>query len=375
MVETLTHIGVILAIIYCLGLAAFLPGVLRGLRRKKQIIDREALSVSIVVCARNEEEAIGKCIESLIAQDYPMDKMEVIVVDDRSTDATADIIKRYITQSPIVKILQITDTSTLYPGKVNALIQGIKNAKGEIVILTDADCRVPKKWVREYITWFDDDVGMVSSITALEPNKLFDEVHSLEMVQVLALGMAGINYGIPTSVIGNNLSIRKRTYEDVGGYENIPFSVTEDLALFQAVWKTKWKVRFKANADLTVLTDSTPNLRAWWRQKHRWVQGGKAVGLMGYIIVALGYIGIASIILVILSSNIKTIIIGIALKIIGDLLIILPTLTSIRQLRSLIFILPYQIYMTYFLCCIPILLAQKNIRWKGHIYSAQKVSH
>ena len=254
-------------------------------------------------------------------------------------------------------------------GKVNALIQGMDAARGEFVLITDADCSVCPNWVREHLNWYDDNTGMVSSITVLDSMKPFNIAQSLEMTELLGLSMAAINYNIPVSVIGNNLSIRKQTYDEIGGYRKIPFSVTEDVALFQTVWNSgKWKVRFKANDDLLVRSKPPGNYTTWWKQKHRWVIGGKDIKVMGKIILLLGFIGAFTLIAAPFVLPLKFALAAIAVKFLGDLLIIYPVLRSLKQMKLIWFLFVYQLYLFFFLFCVPILYIQKDVKWKGRVY-------
>jgi len=325
--------------------------------------------VTVLVCARNEEEYIDECLRSLAALDYPDGQLEILIVNDRSTDATADILQRWCATLPHLKVLTITTDIEGTRGKVNALIQGMDQVQGEIVLMTDADCKVPTQWVKEHIGWYDADTGMVSSMTSLETHSVFSGAHCLEMVQVLALSMAGINYGVPVSVIGNNLSVRKKTYDELGGYRSIDFSVTEDLALFQAVWHSKkWKAKFKTNRDIAVLTQPPADFKTWWRQKHRWVAGGKAIGLPGWIILLLGFIGVILLVVAPFVLEANYLLIALGMKFAIDLAVLVPTFLSIGRSVRLLFFPFYQAYLFFFLMCVPILYFQKNVHWKERVY-------
>jgi cellulose synthase/poly-beta-1,6-N-acetylglucosamine synthase-like glycosyltransferase len=361
-----------LGLAYVGGLLLFLPGVLRGVSRKgkRTLTTGELPHITILVCARNEEHSISHCITSLAEQHYPQEKVELIIVNDRSTDRTAEILAEWKRKLPNLFVLETSEEDTGLHGKVNALTQGFDKATGEFVLMTDADCRIPTGWAREYVEWYNDDVGMVASITSINGGSLFDKSHCLEMLEVLALGMSGINYNVPTSIIGNNFSIRKSVYDELGGYRNIAFSVTEDLALFQAVWKSKWKVLSKANTNLAVMTDPTPSYRSWWRQKQRWVQGGKSIGVPGWIIIIVGFIGVLLLLLLPFACSVSFALTFLGLKYLGDLLILFPTLRSIRRLNILLYLPIYQLYLVFFLLCVPILYFQRDVTWKGRVYKA-----
>jgi cellulose synthase/poly-beta-1,6-N-acetylglucosamine synthase-like glycosyltransferase len=353
---------------YALGLLIFLPGVVLGLKRRTAPVSPEA-SVTVLVCARNEEEHINACLRSLTAIDYPRDRLEILIVDDRSTDATSDILQAWRSKVPNINVLSITSDVEGARGKVNALIQGMDQVNGEIILMTDADCIVPRDWVKEHLRWYDADTGMVSSMTSLKPYTIFSGAHCLEMVQVLALSMAGINYGIPVSVIGNNLSVRKAAYDELGGYRSIDFSVTEDLALFQAVWYSrKWKAKFKANRDIAVLTEPPDDFTTWWRQKHRWVAGGKAIGLPGWVILLLGFLGVLVMVIAPFVLDAGFALTALAMKFAIDLAILIPTFVSIGKPVRLLFFPFYQLYLFFFLMCVPVLYFQKSVRWKERVY-------
>jgi cellulose synthase/poly-beta-1,6-N-acetylglucosamine synthase-like glycosyltransferase len=367
MIESLL---ITLLLTYIGGLLLFVPGVLRGIsiKKKRSIPESELPFITVLVCARNEENSISKCISSLVALDYPIEKIELLIVNDHSTDKTGDILTEWITKLPNLRILNTTDEDTGMHGKVNALTQGFDVATGEIVLMTDADSYVPSGWAREYVSWYDDKTGMVASITSLDGGNLFDACHSVEMVEVLALGMSGINYNVPTSIIGNNFSVRRSVYESLGGYRKVAFSVTEDLALFQAVWKSGWEVRSKSSPDFAVLTEPTPNFKTWWRQKQRWVQGGKSIGWPGHVIIGVGFIGVALLILSLFSSSLSFTMLLLAVKCAADLLILVPTLNSMGRNRLLLFLPMYQLYLLFFLLCVPIMYFQRDVKWKGRVY-------
>ena len=104
-------------------------------------------NVSVVVAARNEESHIPSLIKDLVSQEYPLDKLEVIIVNDRSTDGTAAILDDASDNYAFIKIITIDQVSKDMTPKKNALTKGIEAAFGEIIVLTDADCRVGKLWV------------------------------------------------------------------------------------------------------------------------------------------------------------------------------------------------------------------------------------
>ncbi len=114
--------------------------------------------VSVIIPCRNEEKFIGKCLDSIIAQDYPKNKIEVLVVDGRSTDRTREIVKKYAQKYPFIRILD--NPQKIVPAALNI---GIKKAKGEIIIRMDAHNIYDKSYISKCVKYLKeynvDNVG------------------------------------------------------------------------------------------------------------------------------------------------------------------------------------------------------------------------
>jgi cellulose synthase/poly-beta-1,6-N-acetylglucosamine synthase-like glycosyltransferase len=362
--------------------AIYLIGVLRGVRPPdggaplEELVPEPIVGAesslpfcTVLVCARDEERNIEQCLTSLHAINYPKERLEVLIVDDKSTDRTPEILEAWKARMPNLTVLRTGEEVLHLRGKVNALTQGMDAASGEFVMITDADSRVPPNWVREYLKYYDENTGMVASITLLERKRFFDGIQSIDWSYLLGLAMASANINIPLSVIGNNISVRRAAYEDVGGYRNIPFSVTEDYALFQAIWRKKpWKVRFPLHRDLLVMSEPCPNFRSWWRQKHRWVKGGEGLKAIGYLIFIIGLLAHAAMVLALFFLPLGAACAVIGIKWSADLLIILPVLARTRMQALLKYFPIYEVYLVFFIFSMPVMMAQKNVKWKGRVY-------
>ncbi|MBS1903196.1 MAG: glycosyltransferase [Bacteroidetes bacterium] len=360
-------IFLLLAILYLVVLATFVVGLRRGLDRSRGVHENvEKPLVTVLVCARNEEQNIDRCIASLEQLHYPAERLQILVVDDHSTDATARHLSEWCRRLPHLQVLSLT--SPHEGGKVNALTVGMDAAIGEFVCITDADCQVPPSWIEEYLKWYDAATGLVSSVTITNSSHPTAVCQSIEMMQLLGMSMAGINMGVAVSIIGNNLSIRRAAYEDIGGYRAIPFSVTEDVALFQAMWQSRWDVRFKASDRLLVTTNPPGSLSAWWRQKQRWVIGAKSLGFIGWFILILGYVGMIAAFGALWTQTLPMIVAVIGIKIIGDLMIIGPMAMSLKRIRLILYVPIYQFYLLFFLVCVPLQYAQRTVVWKDRDY-------
>ena len=209
---------------------------------------------------------------------YPKHLLEVLVLNNGSTDQTAQIVQNWISQYPDgkVSLIELGDI-----GKKNAITTGVHCAKGSHIVCTDADCEPPQQWLRLLESAF---IQYQPKLIAA-PVVIHGEHHLLEWFQSLdLLGLMGITgSGIFSKwqhmANGANMAYPKSTFYDVNGYEgNVHIPSGDDLFLVQKVAK-QWpgSVFFLKNADAAVKTKAMPNWRAFTRQRVRW--GSKNVAL------------------------------------------------------------------------------------------------
>ncbi len=242
--------------------------------------------VTIIVAAKNEEKIIAECISSLKKVTYNKENLEIFLVNDKSTDKTKEIMLRGTEGLSYFKVIDSrSESSTNLKGKANALDTAIKQSNGEIIIGTDADCKVSKDWVQEIVKYYDKDTAMVCGVTFINSSKsLFHKVQAIDWVYLQTLASASSGINMTLSCIGNNLSFRKSVYEELGGYGNIKFSVTEDLALMQEIHSKGYKIKYPINRESLVETQACKDLNELFKQKRRWFKGGLKINLLGLLL-------------------------------------------------------------------------------------------
>ena len=134
--------SVIAIVVYC----CFTVVLVRGISRLKPGSNSENTSITIVVAAHNEAENINSCLKSLLRQSYPKALTEIIVVNDRSDDQTVERINHLKKYNTILKSIDIYSVPKNISPKKFALDAGIQQAKDEVILTTDADCRPPENW-------------------------------------------------------------------------------------------------------------------------------------------------------------------------------------------------------------------------------------
>ena len=199
--------------------------------------------ISILVAARNEEANISACLTALCSQDYPDEKIEIWVGDDQSEDGTAAIVKSFESDYPNIHLVQIEEQWKHLRGKANVLAQLARKAKGEYLFITDADVIVEPTWIKSMLHYFTGSVGVITGVTAVEGRSLFAGFQNAEWLFYTAHGHNNAQNGRPVTAMGNNMAVSLEAYLKTGGYENIPFSVTEDYELFRAILKNGYSFK------------------------------------------------------------------------------------------------------------------------------------
>ena len=225
-----------------------------GLSRLHKPASTSTPSVSILIAARNEAQNIAPCLESLLAQDYPKDKYEIIVIDDDSTDGTAAIVKRYQGTDQRIKLIDAGENPENLGPKKNAIRWGIQASKSDILITTDADCTPPKNWLSTITSYFEKNVGVVAGPSALAGKggwlKGWLELENLGNIAIYA-GSTGL--GFPVGAQGANLSYRRKVWDSLGyGDEGKTFSGDDDLFVQRVARDGTWKVRYALEPSANV---------------------------------------------------------------------------------------------------------------------------
>lgn len=276
LISPISAILIVLSIIYCL----YLILLFFGLFRLKKVKNDFQYTVSIIVPARNEEDNIANCLSALVSQEYPEDKYEIIVVDDRSEDGTPEVVSSFIAQHNNIRLIRVTDPPPEISPRKNALNLGVKNSSGEIVFSTDADCRPKPTWIPGMIRHFDQDVGLVAGFSPIERDQnespLWEKLLSLDSLALASLSAGGIGLGIGLICPGRNLAYRREVYEQIGGFGKTGRVVSGDYTLLlQSVIKdTDWKVGYASSEETHVPTNLPSGIEDFINQRRRHASTG-----------------------------------------------------------------------------------------------------
>jgi 1,2-diacylglycerol 3-beta-glucosyltransferase len=348
---------------YFIQTVIFLIGASKKFGRIKE---EDFPTATVIVAARNEEDKIEDCLKALDELEYPADKLEIILVNDNSTDSTGKIIDEFIAGKPRFRTIVPPGKIGSLKGKTNALAHALKIAKGEIILTTDADCAPQKSWVKTIVSYFQKDVAVVLGFTTQSGVTPFYGMQAMDFLYLQTVASGGANFNKPTSCIGNNMAYRKSAYDEVGGYENIAFSITEDMKLMNSIHELKkYKVVYPLDKDALMVSKPLNTYKEIFWQKKRWGVGGVDSKLYGYAIMASGYVAkICMLLLPFLYT--PTALYLTAFKIFIDCFFVQQIFRKQELKFKITDFIAFEIYFIIYVLLLPIVvLPNRKVKWKG----------
>ena len=280
----------------------FLHTIFRGLTKLKPS-DNEILPyefVSIIIPFRNESQNIIANLKSIESQLYPQNKFEVIYVNDSSEDNSVELLRNNIKKDNI-RILSVPEEYSKNAHKKRAIRYGIENAKGEIIITTDADCVYNGEWLNSMLLSLDSLTGFMSGPVEFIPDdKLFSKFQQLEFAGLVFCGAGLIGSGHPTICNAANIAYRKKVFDEVGGFkDNMNLSSGDDELLMQKISKdSDFKVKFCVEKKAIVRTAVNKTIDDFFQQRKRWASKGLFYGdkslVLKLVLIYAFYIGLIS---------------------------------------------------------------------------------
>lgn len=220
--------------------------------------------VSIIVPAYNEEENLFKTISSLLRMDYPKDKLEIIVVDDGSTDNTYKIAKQFISEG--VKVYTKKNG-----GKGTALNHGLKKVTGDFIGCLDADSFVAKDSLKKMLAYFDNPkvMAVTPSLKVYKPKNFLQRIQMIEYLIGIFLRKIFALLGSIHVTPGPFSIYRKEFFDKYGGYDED--NLTEDIEIALRIQSKGYNI--ENSVDAPVYTVAPYNLKGLFRQRIRWYMG------------------------------------------------------------------------------------------------------
>jgi len=254
------------AIIFALWL------VLKKIRMPDLPLAENRTFFSVVVACHNEKNNIKPLLSCLIKQNYPPGNFEILIADDNSTDGTADLVIDFIScregfNKNIIKLLHNTGK-----GKKAALRHAMDEARGEVIIVTDADCRMGQRWISAYSAYYEKCGAdmMLGSVSDTSVRRFSSLLAKYEFSALQGITEAAVHAGHPVMCNGANMAFRRDVYLRYSAqlHDDIPSG--DDMFLLHAVKHGGGRIKFLGCGAAAVETAAAVSAAALLSQRARW---------------------------------------------------------------------------------------------------------
>jgi cellulose synthase/poly-beta-1,6-N-acetylglucosamine synthase-like glycosyltransferase len=287
----------------------------------KPIPASDEYKISLIIPARNEAEDLPRLLASIAQLDYPLERLQVILINHNSSDDTLKLMQDFKNKSvynvDIVNIGYYNRDSC----KAQALNAGIKVATGEVFAFTDAEAKFSPEWLKMMAGYIGSGFDLVAGPVVMGGETLFTRLQKYEWLHLCSAGAGFAGIKLPQSAFGKNMLITKALFERAGGFHEKKVWV-EDLDLVSRA--KKWgRIGFTLEKRCAVESLPCKNMVEFFRQRQRWFKGIKSVGWTGWLALLITFIVDLSL-LIYLFINLKIMLLILALRMLGDAIILRP---------------------------------------------------
>ncbi|HTQ65131.1 MAG TPA: glycosyltransferase [Puia sp.] len=231
--------------------------------------------ISIIVPARNEEKNISGCLNALLQQSYPPELIEILVVNDHSTDETETIVRNF--NNARIQLINLHEhmeglISSSY--KKKAIEIAISRSSGEFIITTDSDCIAPPNWIQCMVNLYSRKQAafIAAPVKMIEDGSLLSVFQTLDFITLQGITGASVYKKIYSMCNGANLGYEKKAFFAVEGFKGIDSIASgDDMLLMHKIFKKfPSRVFFLKSADAIVSTRPVNSWKSFLQQRIRW---------------------------------------------------------------------------------------------------------
>ena len=250
------------------------------------------ISFTIIIPARNEAENIEALLQSIINQNYPTDKWEVLVIDDFSTDNTAKIVKKISLTHPNIQVIELAEVlqgNQLNSYKKKAIETGIGIAKNEWIVTTDADCLAGANWLSTFNNYIleKDPVFVGAPVSFTNDGSVLQSFQCIDFMALQGITAAAVSAGLHAMCNGANLAYKKEVFFEVNGFKGIDNIASGDDMLLMNKIKEKYpeQMGYLFSQDAIMQTAPMQTLSQFINQRIRWASKGNKYKDVSVIVV------------------------------------------------------------------------------------------
>ncbi len=360
--------------VYAVGYVIVAAVVASGERRiRSRELPTELPFISVVLCARNEEHNLPRCFTRLSALDYPADKIEIILVDDESSDRTYDLFRKQSYRDSRFRVFSTKNEPRDLIGKQRPLSLGIRESRGEIILVVDADIAVQPEWAKAHVAAYTDNIGIVGGTTRVDPRGagFFARLQASDLIVKISIAMGAAGLGFPLAVMGNNISFLRKAYDSTGGFERMKPRIVEDVALMNGIIRDAG-YRLGWTSGTGGVVESTPegSTGIFIEQRRRWLNEAWDISLTGKTLIWMEIVmNAAFFVSIFLVPSTVAPLLAVVLFWIGGYWIVLAPNPG-AKFRDYLYIPPMLLFQIYYASIIAYrkIRGRATIVWKGREY-------
>jgi cellulose synthase/poly-beta-1,6-N-acetylglucosamine synthase-like glycosyltransferase len=232
--------------------------------------------LSVVIPARNEEKNIINCLESVCRQQYPSELLQIIAIDDSSTDKTWDLLQGFHSDEKITnstRLVEVEDSE--FPAhKKRAIETGIAMSHNSVIVTTDADCKHPVTWLKTIASVYEEKrpVFMAAPVALQNDSSVLQIFQALDFLVLQGITGASVHKKIHSMCNGANLVFEKNAFDEVGGFSGIDSIASGDdmLLMHKISRKYPGKVHYLKSKQAIVTSLPMQTWKEFFNQRIRW---------------------------------------------------------------------------------------------------------
>jgi cellulose synthase/poly-beta-1,6-N-acetylglucosamine synthase-like glycosyltransferase len=233
-----------------------------------------ATKISVIIPARNEESNIAACIHSVCRQNYPASLLQVIIIDDNSTDDTFKIASTIFYEGIEIVCHKLVPVDNNTAPKKRAIETAIAAASGTLIVTTDADCTAPPNWLRSISAYYGQskNIFIAAPVKIMDDNSMLSKFQALDFLTMQGITGAAVFKRFHNMCNGANLAYEKKIFYEVGGFKNIDAIASgDDMLLMSKIAKHyPQQLGFIKSPEAIVTTLPATTWKHFFQQRIRW---------------------------------------------------------------------------------------------------------
>ncbi len=328
------------------------------------------VTVAVIVPVRNEEKNIINLLTAISKQRY--DLFEILLVDDHSDDRTYEIAQKWIEANPGIQAKCIRSKGH---SKKDAITSAVNEANAELIITTDADCRMGEDWIATIANYYSaSNSKLISSPVIMDSgNSVLGKIQSAEYAGLTAIGAAAISAGIPMFCSGANLAFAKSSFKEVGGYSGSKSSSGDDTQLMRKIAKQgSGQISFLKDLNAATKTDTSENHLHFFEQRRRWAAKipftlSPFTVSIAFLAWTLHFVLLFQLALSLISHDFEFLLISWLLKLSAELILLYSAMNFMKQKFPFILIIIVQPFYAFYIVIVGAIAPLTRFSWKGRV--------